>query len=201
MTVHGNHEGMATGYFALFALPGIEEIYSFDWGNVHFVALNDTPPGGDADMQQRQAAFLDQDLAAVEARPVPPTWIVTSHHRPMFSSDPEGGYANVRAAWQPIYEKHHVDVDFNGHAHHYESTLPILGDGGVVDAGGIRYVTSGAAGAAFDPTNVATMNAWTNAYYSGLALAVVDVSAHTMKIQGYRVDGTAIEATPVVLQK
>jgi hypothetical protein len=202
MTVHGNHEAMATGYFALFAMPGIEEIYSFDWGNVHFVALNDTPPGGDSDLTTRQAAFLDQDLAAAEARPAPPMWIVTSHHRPMFSSDPEGGNTTVRAAWQPIYEKHHVDVDFNGHAHHYESTLPIAGlDGGVVDAGGIRYVTSGAAGAAFDPTNVATVNPWTNVYYSGLALAVVDVGPSTMKIQGYRVDGTPIEAAPVTLRK
>ena len=46
MTVHGNHEDMATGYFALFALPGIEEIYSFDWGDVHFVVLNDSPTAG-----------------------------------------------------------------------------------------------------------------------------------------------------------
>jgi hypothetical protein len=202
MTVHGNHEAMATGYFALFAMPGIEEIYSFDWGNVHFVVLNDTPAAGDTDLTTRQATFLDQDLTAAESRAVPPTWIVTSHHRPMFSSDPEGGNTTVRAAWQPIYEKHHVDVDFNGHAHHYESTFPVLGlDGGVVDAGGITYVTSGAAGAAFDPTSVTTVNAWTDVYYSGLALAVVDVTAHTLKIQGRRVDGTAIETTPIVLQK
>jgi hypothetical protein len=101
MTVHGNHEEMATGYFALFALPGIEEIYGFDWGDVHFVVLNDTPNGGDADLTGRQAAFLDQDLTAAQARPMPPAWIVTSHHRPMFSSDPEGSNTTVRAAWQP----------------------------------------------------------------------------------------------------
>ena len=76
MTVHGNHEAMATGYFALWALPGIEEIYSFDWGSVHFVVLNDTPTAGDSDLTTRQAQFLDADLTAAEARPVPPTWIV-----------------------------------------------------------------------------------------------------------------------------
>ena len=202
MTVHGNHEDMATGYFALFALPGIEEIYSFDWGNAHFCILNDSPTAGDSDLSGRQATFLDQDLTAAQARPVPPTWLITSHHRPMFSSDPtEGSNLTVRDDWQPILEKHHVDVDFNGHSHHYESTLPVLGtDGGVVDGGGVRYITSGAAGAAFDPTTP-TPNPWTNVYYSGLALAVVDVTEHTLKIQGRRVDGTPIEAEPVVLQK
>jgi len=202
MTAHGNHEDMAAAYFALWALPGVEEIYSFDWGNVHFVVLNDSPTQGDSDLTGRQAEFLDADLTAAEARPVPPTWVVSSHHRPMFSSDPsEGSNLTVRAAWQPILEKHHVDVDFNGHSHHYESTLPILGqDGGIVDEGGIRYITSGAAGAAFDaPTP--TANPWTNVYYAGLALAVVDVTPHTLKIQGRRVDGTAIEMTPIVLTK
>jgi hypothetical protein len=202
MTVHGNHEDMATGYFALWALPGIEEIYSFDWGNTHFCILNDSPTEGDPDLSGRQAAFLDQDLTAAQARPVPPTWIITSHHRPMFSSDPtEGSNLTVRGDWQPILEKHHVDVDFNGHAHHYESTLAIAGeDGGLTDEGGTRFITSGAAGAAFDPPTP-TPNAWSNVYYAGLALAVVDVTEHTLKIQGRRVDGTAIEMQPIVLQK
>jgi hypothetical protein len=204
MTAIGNHEDMAAQYFALWALPGNEEIYSFDWGDVHFVLLNDTPPDGDSDLTGRQAQFLDDDLTAAQARPVPPVWIVSSHHRPMFSSDPdEGSNLTVRDAWQPILEKHHVDVDFNGHAHHYESTLPVLGtDGGIVgtDAGGIRYITTGAAGALFDsPTP--TPNPWTEVYYAGLAMAVVDVTQHTFKIQGRRLDGTPIEDAPIILTK
>jgi hypothetical protein len=204
MTVHGNHEAMAVDYFGLFALPGNEEIYSFDVGNTHFVALNDSPAGGDSDLTTRQAQFLDADLTAAENRPTPPVWTVTSHHRPMFSSDPqEGSNLTVRAAWQSILEKHHVDVDFNGHSHHYESTLPILGgDGGIVgdDAGGIRYMTVGSAGALFDsPTP--TSNPWTIVYYAGLALAVVDVTAHTFTMQGYKADGTLLEAAPIVLRK
>jgi hypothetical protein len=202
MTVHGNHEAMATDYFALFALPGIEEIYSFDYGNVHFVVLNDSPTAGDTDLTTRQATFLDADLTAAESRTTPPTWTVASHHRPMFSSDPQqGSDLTVRAAWQSILEKHHVDVDFDGHSHHYESTLPILGqDGAIVDAGGIRYMTVGGAGALFDPSTP-TPNPWTIVYYANLSLAVVDVTAHTFTIQGYTATGALLESAPIVLQK
>jgi hypothetical protein len=201
MTVHGNHEELAVDYFALFALPGIEEIYSFDYGNIHFVVLNDSP-AIESDLTTRQAAFLDADLTAAESRATPPAWTVTSHHRPMFSSDPQqGSDLGVRSAWQGILEKHHVDVDFNGHSHHYESTLPILGqDGGIVDAGGIRYMTVGGAGALFDPP-VPTPNPWTIVYYANLSLAVIDVTPTTFTIQGRKADGSPLETTPIVLQK
>jgi len=200
MTVHGNHEDLAVDYFALFALPGIEEIYSFDYGNIHFVVLNDSP-ADDSDLTARQAQFLDADLTAVERRALRPAWTVTAHHRPMFSSDPQqGSDLTVRAAWQSILENHHVDVDFNGHSHHYESTLPILGDGGIVDAGGIRYMTVGGAGALFDPSTP-TPNPWTIVYYADLSLAVVDVTPHTFTIQGRKADGSPLESAPIVLQK
>jgi hypothetical protein len=200
MTVHGNHEDMATAYFALFAMPGQEDVYSFDYGNVHFVVLNDSPPSDD-ELTGFEATFLDQDLTAAEARPVPPTWIVTSHHRPMFDSDPdEGSNLTVRAAWHAIMQNHHVDVDFNGHAHHYESTTPIGADGGVVDAGGTRFVTSGGAGAIYDSPD-ATPNPWTIVYYAGLSFGIVDVDGSTLTLQGYRVDGTKLESAPIVLTK
>jgi hypothetical protein len=198
MMVHGNHEAMATGYFALFSLPGEEEIYSFDYGNTHFVALNDTPRPGE-DLTARQAAFLDADLTAARARPVPPRWIITSHHRPMFASDDEGSNLTVRAAWQHLYEKHHVDADFNGHAHQYESTHAIVGEGTLVDAGGIRYITTGGAGALLSGKKATTVNPWTLVYAAEFSFAVVDVTEQSLTIQGRRVDGTAIEGAPIVI--
>jgi Calcineurin-like phosphoesterase/Purple acid Phosphatase, N-terminal domain len=190
MVVHGNHEEMATGYFALFALPGLEQYYSFDYGNAHFVVLNDSPPPGE-DLTGAQATFLDSDLTAAEARAVPPKWYFTSHHRPMFASDPGAGSdLSVRAAWQPIYEKHKTDVDLNGHDHHFEMTTPVLGDS-VATTGGIRYVTSAGGGALFDePTPVS--NPWSIAYYAGLSFAIIDVTDTTAKVTGYRTDGTEI---------
>jgi hypothetical protein len=191
-TVHGNHEDMATGYFALFAIPGNEQYYSFDYGCAHFVVLNDSPPPGE-DLTGAQATFLDQDLTAAQARPNPPRWYFTSHHRPMFASDPgEGSNLAVRAAWQPIYQKHQTDIDFNGHDHHFEMTTPILGNS-VATTGGIRYVTSAGGGALFDsPTPVS--NPWSIVYYAGLSFAVVDVSEETTTVTGYKTDGTVIDS-------
>ena len=200
MTAHGNHEEMATAFFALEALPGAEDLYSFDYGNAHFVVLNDTPPNPD-DLTGFEAAFLDSDLTQAEARAVPPTWMITVHHRPMYCSDPqEGSNLTVRGAWNAIQQKHHFYHDFNAHAHNNESTYPIVGDGGIVDAGGTRYITSGGAGAAFDsPTP--TPNPWTVVYYAGLSFGLVDVNGRTLTLQGYRADGTTIETTPIVIKK
>jgi acid phosphatase type 7 len=201
MTVHGNHEEMATDYFALFALPGVEEIYSFDYGNAHVVVLNDSPRPGE-ELTGRQATFLDQDLAAATTRPVPPDWLIVSHHRPMFSSDPtEGSDLGVRSAWEGIEDKYNVDVDFNGHSHHYESSLPVR-DAEVLQSGpgGVRYIISGGAGAAFDPP-VPTKNPWTISYYAGLSLAVLDINGRRLAVQGFRSDGTAIDPAPIVLTK
>jgi hypothetical protein len=118
----------------------------------------------------------------------------------MFDSDPqEGSNLTVRGAWNFILQRHHVDLDFNGHAHHYESTLPIDGDGGVTDAGP-RFITVGGAGALYDSPD-ATANPWTITYYAGLSLGVVDVNGATLTLQGYRVDGTKIEGAPIVLTK
>jgi hypothetical protein len=44
-----------------------------------------------------------------------------------------------------LYEKHHVDVVFNGHIHVYERTWPIRA-GKVDQKAGVTYVTSGGGG-------------------------------------------------------
>ena len=43
-----------------------------------------------------------------------------------------------------------------------------------MDAGGIRFITAGGAGALFDSPD-ATPNPWTLVYYVGLSFAVIDV--------------------------
>jgi predicted phosphodiesterase len=109
--------------------PGHERWYSFDWGDVHFVALDTQRIGAD------QVDWLKRDLAA-NRRP----WIVVYMHHPAFSSGRHGGLANVKQTLVPLFRQFGVDVVFSGHEHHYERTRPIDGVTYIVTGGGGRGV-------------------------------------------------------------
>jgi hypothetical protein len=126
----GNHdyETMQGAPFrGVFALPGDngEKWYSYDWGRVHFVAL-DTEAS-----YATQAAWLDQDLAAT-ALP----WKVVYFHRPAYSSGQHGSDGSLRRALEPVLEKHRVQLVLAGHDHNYERTIPQRGVQYVVTGGG-----------------------------------------------------------------
>jgi acid phosphatase type 7 len=126
----GNHEyktSSAAPFRAVFALPEVsgEKWYSYDWGRVHFVAL-DT----EADYAT-QARWLDDDLAATTA-----PWKIVYLHRPPYSSGMHGSDSNLRAKLAPILEKHGVQLLLAGHDHHYERINPQSGVHYVVTGGG-----------------------------------------------------------------
>lgn len=128
----GNHEYKtrnAAPYLSAFVLPDNgkdERWYSFDWGPIHFVAL-DTER-----MSHAQAAWLDRDLAATD-RP----WKIVIAHRPPYSSGKHGSSKAFRLWFEALLEKHGVQLVLNGHDHHYERVEP---------QDGITYVVTGGAG-------------------------------------------------------
>jgi hypothetical protein len=80
----GNHEyktSSAAPFRSVFALPGDsgEKWYSYDWGRVHFVALDTEASYG------TQAAWLDADLAATTL-----PWKIVYLHKPPYSSGEHG---------------------------------------------------------------------------------------------------------------
>lgn len=105
---------------------GIERWYSFDRGNVHFVALDSE------ELVPEQVSWLESDLAA-NALP----WTVAFMHRPPFSSGHHGGDTELRRLIVPVLERHGVDLVLSGHEHNYERF-----DFG----GGPVYVVSGGGG-------------------------------------------------------
>ncbi len=128
----GNHEYetmQGAPFREVFALPGDsgEKWYSYDWGRIHFAAL-DT----EADYAT-QAAWLDQDLAASTA-----PWKIVYMHRPMYSSGNHGSDTDLRKLIAPVAEKHHVQLVLAGHDHDYERTIPQNGVAYVVTGGGGR---------------------------------------------------------------
>jgi hypothetical protein len=131
----GNHDYEsedAAPFREAFHLPdnggpeGRERWYSFDWGDVHFVAL-DTERIGPG-----QAAWLDQDLAR-NTRP----WVVVYGHKPPYSSGTHGGDEDFQRVFLPILERHRVPLVLSGHDHDYERTRTL---------GGVTYVVTGGGG-------------------------------------------------------
>jgi acid phosphatase type 7 len=153
----GNHEKNHEHYYKYFALPKPEYYYSFKYGNAEFF-VTDTNTRRDLTEKGEQYKWLDKALAASEAK-----WKVCYHHHPAYSSDSDdygntwkgpttAGDVRVRE-FAKLYEKHNVDVVFNGHIHLYERTWPIRG--GKADKSGVIHVTSGGGGGKledFSPT-------------------------------------------------
>jgi hypothetical protein len=132
----GNHEyttSSAAPFREAFVLPenggtaGSERWYSFDYGPVHFVALDSELIGIE------QVEWLEQDLAA-STRP----WKVVFVHRPPFSSGEHGSDEDVRGSFVPVFEKYGVRLVLSGHEHDYERTKVINGVTYVVSGGGGR---------------------------------------------------------------
>jgi acid phosphatase type 7 len=126
----GNHDyrtNQGAPFREVFNLPGDsgEKWYSYDWGRVHFVAL-DTESD-----YAKQAAWLDQDLTASEL-----PWTIVYLHRPPYSSGHHGSDGALRAKLSPVLEKHGVQLLLAGHDHNYERIVPQNGVAYVVTGGG-----------------------------------------------------------------
>jgi predicted phosphodiesterase len=143
----GNHERNHAWYYRYFSLPDPEYRYRYRYGNADFFVV-DSNKSLKPDSEQYK--WLDEELGNSTA-----TWKFVYHHHPAWSSDADDygdtrkgpgrlGDLNVRNL-VTLYEKHKVDVVFNGHIHLYERTLPIR-DGKVDRKNGIVYVTSGGGG-------------------------------------------------------
>ena len=124
----GNHERRTRkgrAYFDAFVLPGPERYYSFDWGDVHFVATDTTQYDSD------QLKWLREDLS----RNTLP-WVIVYGHHPSYTSSFRGPQLAVRRAFAKIFTDYKVDLVLTGHEHQYERFR----------VAGVNYVVSGGGG-------------------------------------------------------
>jgi calcineurin-like phosphoesterase family protein len=136
----GNHEYItadAAPYREVFELPGnggqhgVERWFSFDWGDIHFVALDTERVGPE------QAVWLERDLGRTALR-----WRVAYMHKPPYSSGVHGSSLTVREAFAHVFERFGVQLVLSGHDHDYERTEPI---------GGVTYIVTGGGGKSLRP--------------------------------------------------
>jgi len=131
-------------YYSIFDLPsagecggfasGKEEYYSYDIGNVHFLALDAYGEESNLrlyDTTGIQAVWVKQDLAANTKK-----WTIAYWHHPPYTmgshnSDSETELVNMRYNFIRILERYGVDMIVCGHSHDYERSYLLKGHYGL----------------------------------------------------------------------
>lgn len=118
----GNHEYEKTGevravsrhWRPQFALPehgpkGLEEtVYYFDYQGVRVVSLNTN------ELWEEQVPWLEKVLSEN-----PQKWTILTFHHPIYNAKAGRDLPPLRDLWQPVFDKHHVDLVLTGHDHTY----------------------------------------------------------------------------------
>ncbi len=186
MLAEGNHEINSRHYFSQFPLPANQQWYDFDYGDLHFVVLNDTPVD-DSSIAGEEATFLTKSLSSTTK----PFKIVVHHKPPYTSSTGHPPDAELQAAWSPIYDAQGVDLVLNGHAHDYERSYPIKAGQVVADGQGPVYIVQGGGGA--DPYTVAQQS-FTAFGVTSFGYLRLDLAGRTLTVTAKADDGSTIDS-------
>ncbi len=175
-------------YYDMFTLPrngeaggvasNTEAYYSYNYANVHFVALDsygwETGSTRLYDTLGPQAVWLKQDLAA-NTQP----WTVVYFHHPPYTkgshnSDTESELINMRQNIVPILERYKVDLVLSGHSHSYERSYLINGHYGVENTFSLASHALSSSSAKYDgTTNSCTYIKNTSEVRNGIVYALV----------------------------
>jgi len=144
----GNHDGHSadsnsqTGpYYDIFTFPkngesgglasGTEAYYSWDYGNIHFIAL-------DSYETDRSVGGSMYDWALSDIQSTTQEWIIAYWHHPPYTkgshnSDTESELIDMRQNFLPMLENNGVDLILSGHSHSYERSYFLNGHYGISD--------------------------------------------------------------------
>jgi calcineurin-like phosphoesterase family protein len=104
----------------------VKPFYSFDYGNVHFLAMatgrDGIVPYGN---KSAQYEFVVQDLKNAHNNESI-EWIIVYGYMPLYSSPTRHpGDPKVTKIYHPIFDKYGVDLVIQGHNHNYQRTYPL----------------------------------------------------------------------------
>jgi hypothetical protein len=107
-----------------------EQYYSFDYQNVHFIALATEEEYLDMsnDKAKEQLAFVKSDLEKASTNPNI-DWIIPFFHRIMYARQSAGVVDtydhNLEDIYHPIFEQYGIKLVLQAHTHNYERTYPL----------------------------------------------------------------------------
>jgi hypothetical protein len=147
MPAVGNHEYLDRGpwlFRTVFDLPrngprGIDPdlVYHFEYGDCFVAVLDSTLAVTDHAKARLQAKWLDECLTRTRR-----TWKLVMFHHPLFASHPSRESPALRDIWEPVIDRHRVDLVLEGHDHAYLRTRPIRRGRVVTKNEGTVYVVS-----------------------------------------------------------
>jgi len=164
----GNHEGwdINTKAFTkgITFQSGTEDYYSFDYGNMHVLVLNNQVSYAEGSNQYN---FAMADLSSSSKK-----WKIVISHKPGYCSGGHDEDAGMILMSQNIFTQTGVDMVISGHSHFYQHNR----------VSGIEHMVLGGGGAPlYDPTNASYTLKSVKDYNFG----IVDVSADTFLLSVY----------------
>ncbi len=178
----GNHDYktmQGAPFREVFNLPGDsgEKWYSFDYGRVHFVAL-DTESD-----YTTQVEWLDKDLAANQL-----PWKIIYMHRPPYSSGEHGSDTTLRQKLAPVLQRHGVQLVLAGHDHDYERMHP---------QNGVAYVVTGGGGVGTRPVGKSSFTAFSEdvIHFVYVEVGVDELILHAIDAAGREFDSMVVPRT------
>ncbi|NQU23179.1 MAG: tandem-95 repeat protein [Candidatus Nealsonbacteria bacterium] len=170
----GNHEGWNALTRAYTQGPNGDGdgYFSYDYGDVHFLILNNEISDGS---DSAQWDFAKEDLETTTQ-----PWKIVSFHKPAYSVGGHGGDVDMLAMTAQIFEPNGVDMVLTGHNHYYQHNL----------VNGIHHMVIGSTNAPLTDPGTETYTVNTEKTY---CLGIFDATATTLDYTAYREDGSEIE--------
>jgi hypothetical protein len=132
MSIPGNHENWGPNDKAWVYNPsvnsGTQDYYSFDYGDIHFVCINNYI---DYTVGSAQYNFVMSDLTNTTRR-----WKIVVFHEPAYSYGGHGSNTTMQTWCTNVFIPKGVDMVINGHNHFYQHCLAnglhhfVIGGGG-----------------------------------------------------------------------
>lgn len=173
----GNHEGFGPLTIAFTESPdsasGQQDYYSFDYGDLHVLVLNNQ---ADDSVGSAQYNFALSDLSGSTAQ-----WKIVAHHKSAYvSGSSHGEEADMKVMSSNIFEPYGVDMVLSGHSHFYQHNY----------VNGIHHVVMGSVGAPLGNPYGEDYTIYQEKTYN---YGIFDVTPDTLRLMAYRRDGTEIE--------
>ena len=154
---------------------GTTHFYAWHKGNVHIVFLD--AYFSDSTTVQR---WLDKYLEHVKKS----DWLIGVWHNPAYAMTYKEAYRAHCRGWLESLAHHGGDFVFNGHAHLYLRTKPLLPDGTVDEKNGIIHIINGTGGASWkDPTPMGPQIAFTPSVKSFPVITFISFEGRTAQLR------------------